>query len=137
MRILFSAAVILGVSTITGIVAPSLFEALATRKATEKKQLPALRSAFTFRFIGVAIVVGMTAAFAYTSLALHFPKTTFPLFLGLGLGLPLAMSLAAWFVLQIAGITGDLKATWGRIMLLNLVWGLSYGMINPLILRFL
>ncbi len=81
-------------------------------------------------------MVGMAAAFVYTSLARHFPHTAIPLFLGLGLGLPLGMSLAARFVLPKVGITADLNATWGRIMLLNVVWGLSYGMINPLILRF-
>ncbi len=135
MRYLLPSIVIIGVGIVTGFIAPSLAETYTPSEVIQRKGLTAVRLIFAAKFIAAALVTGILSALIYVFLVKHWPGVAMPLFIGLGVGMAALFSAVAVFIIPQIELEIDLEGITPHIITLNILWGVCYGIVIPLIMH--
>jgi hypothetical protein len=82
-------------------------------------------------FAILAVVFGLVAISVYAWVMARWPDSAPQIYLGMGVGLAVLLSIAGVIVPSILGRRGPVVA-W---TLMNFLWGLGYGWLLPILLR--
>lgn len=129
--ILTAMVVIVPVALLTGLIVSVRIDQIAEPEKIREQGLETVRAEDSRGFGFIAVMFGLAAALVYVWLASRWPAAATNLFLALGLGLAVILSVAAAVVRPRAGLGGV-----GEVVALNMIWGLGYGWVMPLVLRF-
>lgn len=130
MNKLMALWVIVPVSLLSGAVAFWRAEQLVAWYPVPVKGTPA-RIVMASVFAIAALVFGLVAISVYAWVVGRWPDTAPQIYLGLGVGLAILLSIAGVIVPSILGRRGPVVA-W---TLMNFLWGVGYGWLLPMLLR--
>lgn len=130
MNKLMALWVIVPVSLLSGAAAFWRVEQLVAWYPVPVKGTPA-RVVMASVFAILAVVFGLVATSVYAWVAGRWPDTAPQIYLGLGVGLAVLLSIAGVIVPSILKKRGPVVA-W---TVLNFLWGVGYGWLLPLLLR--
>lgn len=129
-NLLAALIVIIPVALITGVIVSARIEQIAEPTKIQNRGLVNVRKEDGTGFGMIAFAFGVAASLVYLWAQSRWPELAPNVFLGLGLGLAVLLSVAAAIVRPAAGLRGV-----PEVIALNLLWGTGYGWAMPLAVR--